>query len=259
MKCDYRKARARKELDRRYLMYGTAYLEYIDVCIGLRLAEKDGWRRERLQRFFDTARDSTMATIEKYKPDFARVKDPRRGVRKMVEGELVYDAMETALFAMTKELCECGLDFDVSRLRGAMLDREEPKPGHDRNVWTIRRQWYESSGRIAGDVYIAGALLYFREAYGYGAERLRRIWEPLVEDVVRYFDVFWRIEDSPRATGGLRQWTDFDDEGGQIGKMISEKQQALTKYGIKLIEVNDGERDVVVEGVRCTKNADRTT
>ena len=116
MNCLARETKTAAQLDKARREYGLFLLEYIDACFGEGLVNDFGFRKIRLQRFYDDERSSLMDTISRYSADNMRIHDRRRGERQADSNELMCDAIITAQLKMDRELKDIGFVYNIQRL-----------------------------------------------------------------------------------------------------------------------------------------------
>ena len=92
MKCLARETKTAAQLDKARREYGLFLLEYIDACFGEGLVNDFGFRKIRLQRFYDDERSSLMDTVSRYSADNMRVQQRRRGERQADSKQMTCDA-----------------------------------------------------------------------------------------------------------------------------------------------------------------------
>lgn len=227
MNCLARETKTAAQLDKARREYGLFLLEYIDACFGEGLVNDFGFRKIRLQQFYDAERSSLMDTVSRYSADNMRVHDRRRGERQADSNELMCDAIITAQLSMDRELKDIGFSYNVQRLIRAV-----PPEGYirDKNRLALRLDWLSRYGLPAARAYITSALLYFHTQYGWGEVRLMRLYKPVEDGVERFKELFLKSEQK------------YDDI---LRRELVAKQAVIEKAGIELIELDEGDAVVV--------------
>lgn len=245
MNCLARETKTAAQLDKARREYGLFLLEYIDACFGAALVNDFGFRKVRLQRFYDAERSSLMDTVSRYSADNMRVHDRRRGKRQADRNELMCDAIMTAQLSMDRELKDIGFAYNVQRLIRAV-----PPEGYirDKNRLALRLDWLSRYGLPAARAYITSALGYFHRVYGFGAMRLMRLYRPVEDGVERFKGLF------------LKSDRKSDDE---LRRDLVAKQAVIEGAGIELIELDEGDAvvvsdkaDVAVSSTACNVGGD---
>lgn len=227
MNCLAKESKTAAQLDKARREYGLFLLEYIDACFGEGLVKDFGFRKIRLQRFYDDEMSSLMDTVSRYSADNMRVHDRRRGERQADSNELMCDAIITAQLKMDKELKDIGFVYNIQRLIRAV-----PPEGYirDKNRLALRLDWLTRYGLPAARAYITSALLYFHTQYGWGEVRLKRLYKPVEGGVERFKELFLKSERKS------------DDE---LRRDLRAKQTVIEGAGIELIELDEGDAIVV--------------
>ncbi|MGM9763556.1 MAG: hypothetical protein ACI3ZQ_06015 [Candidatus Cryptobacteroides sp.] len=227
MNCLAREAKTAAQLDKARREYGLFLLEYIDACIGAELVNNFGFRKIRLQRFYDAERSSLMDTVSHYSADYMRVHDRQRGDRQANQNELMCDAIMTAQTQMDRELGDIGFAYNIQRLIRAV-----PPEGYirDKRKLALRLDWLTRYGLPAARAYITSALLYFHNQYGWGEVRLMRLYKPVEGGAERFKELFLKSEKK------------YDDE---LRRELVAKQAVIEGAGIELIELDEGDAVVV--------------
>lgn len=227
MNCLARESKTSAQLDKARREYGLFLLEYIDACFGAALVNDFGFRKVRLQRFYDAERSNLLDAVSHYSADYMRVHDRRLGDRQANQNELMCDAIMTAQLQMDAELSAIGFEYNKQRLLRAV-----PPEGYirDKNRLALRLDWLSRYGLPAARAYITSALLYFHNQYGWGEVRLMRLYKPVEDGVERFKELFLKSE---RRS---------DDE---LRRDLVAKQAVIEGAGIELIELDEGDAVVV--------------
>ncbi|MGN1409064.1 MAG: hypothetical protein ACI4XJ_02705 [Eubacteriales bacterium] len=227
MNCLAKETKTAAQLDKARREYGLFLLEYIDACFGEELVKDFGFRKLRLQRFYDAERSSLMDTVTHYSADYMRVHDRRLGDRQADRNELMCDAIMTAQIQMDRELEDFGFKYDIQKLIRAV-----PPDGYikDKKRLALRLDWLSKYGLPAARAYISSALLYFHNKYGWGQVRLLRLYKPVEDGVERFKELFLKSERK------------YDDE---LRRDLEAKQAVIEGAGIELIELDGGDAVVV--------------
>lgn len=229
MNCLARETKTAAQLDKARREYGLFLLEYIDACFGEGLVNDFGFRKIRLQRFYDAERSSLMDTVSRYSADNMRVHDRRRGERQADSNELMCDAIITAQLSMDRELKDIGFVYNIQRLIRAV-----PPEGYirDKNRLALRLDWLSRYGLPTARAYITSALGYFHREYGFGAMRLMKLYRPVEDGVERFKELFLKSE------------LKYDDI---LRRELVAKQAVIEGAGIELIELDEGDAVVVAK------------
>lgn len=227
MNCLARETKTAAQLDKARREYGLFLLEYIDACFGEGLVNDFGFRKVRLQRFYDAERSNLMDTVSHYSADYMRVHDRRKGDRQANQNELMCDAIMTAQRQMDRELEDIGFAYNIQRLLRAV-----PPEGYikDKRKLALRLDWLSRYGLPAARAYITSALGYFHREYGFGAMRLMKLYRPVEDGVERFKELF------------LKSDRKYDDE---LRRDLVAKQAVIEGVGIELIELDEGDAVVV--------------
>lgn len=202
--------------------YGTWALEWVDVVLGLKLAELFGFGIKRLQRFFDGSRVGVVGDVERYTSDGMRVKG-RRGWQKADEAARLSEGIEVTVDALERELAGYGIDAGMLD----MLDPPDPLEGaaflwqKQKLLHAARRAWYDANGRRAIRLYIAYTLLWMRDEHGFGEVRLKRLYTAIVPEIRWFVDVF------------LQSKVERDNE---MKRRLEAMQDRLAELGIEFIQ-----------------------
>lgn len=234
MNCLAKESKTSAQLDKARREYGLFLLEYIDACFGEVLVNDFGFKKIRLQRFYDDERSSLMDTVSRYSADNMRVHDRRRGERQADRNELMCDAIITAQIRMDRELKDIGFVYNIQRLIRAV-----PPEGYirDKNRLALRLDWLTRFGLPAARAYITSALGYFHREYGFGAMRLMRLYRPVEDGVERFKELFLKSE------------LKYDDI---LRRDLVAKQAVIEGAGIELIELDEGDAVVVSDKADVT-------
>lgn len=224
MKCAANEAYIAKKEERLTTEYGTAYLEYIDVTVSLEMIRQHGWGRKRLQRMYDSERQYVSDWAERYATD-SGIKRTRRGIEKLTEAECVAETLATTQYMVDKKLAEIGFEYELAHTRA-----EDYKIGYrlrDQRRAVARMAWYAQAGGDAARLYATILMLYLHDEYGFGAVRLKRIWEPLLSAMEWYVVRF------------LRGTTSADEE---IRKRLDDGHAEIERHGIELVTIPSEDR-----------------
>ena len=205
--------------------YGMYFMEFIDLSLGVILYDTKGWRKVRLQRLYDHNRDYLVDGVEKYRADNMKVKRKHKGVVKADESELMYDALASTQHAIDRELKAAGFKCEWDKLTPADTFSESWHSEYEKNRHALRYDWYARNGKPAASAYIAGALMYFRENYGYGGARLTELYETSAADIRWYLQAFLRSENS---------------RDNEIREKFKEYRALLELAGIEFVKISDG-------------------
>lgn len=227
MNCLARESKTTAQLDKARREYGLFLLEYIDACFGAALVNDFGFRKVRLQRFYDAERSNLMDTVSHYSADYMRVHDRHLGDRQADRNELMCDAIMTAQLQMDRELEDIGFAYNIQRLLRAV-----PPEGYikDKRKLALRLDWLSRYGLPAARAYITSALLYFHTRYGWGEVRLMRLYKPVEDGVERFKELLLKADRKS------------DDE---LRRDLVAKQAVIENAGIELIELDEGDAVVV--------------
>lgn len=224
MKCAAQKACIEKAESVLGTDYGTVYLEYIDVAVSLEMIRQHGWGRVRLQRMYDGERQYVSDWCERYATD-GGVKRTRRGTEKMDAADCITETLATTQYMVDKALAEIGFEYELAHTRA-----DDYKVGYrlrDQKRAVTRMCWYATAGGDAARLYATILMLYLHDEYGFGAVRLKRIWEPLLEAMEWYVVRF------------LRGTVAADQE---IRRRLDEGHAEIERHGIELVNIPSEDR-----------------
>ena len=216
--------------------YGLIFLEFIDCMVSDKMMSGHGWRRKRLQWLYDRERHFLSDYISRYAAERGQVKDPHHGYRAMTEGELASNAIETTQDKVDRELAAIGFTYDP-----AVLVPSGRKTGWKRREQSraaVRMMWYSTNGGRAARLYLTSLLQMLHDEKGFGAERLRTVFDPVAEEIRWYVEKFFLATDA----GDM-----------EIKKKIDAVHKRLEGYGIELVQVPAS--DAVVVRKKETKTA----
>lgn len=200
--------------------YGLIFLEFIDCMISDQVIMQHKWRRKRLQWLYDTERHFLSDYISRYVADKGYVKDEHRGRREMTEGELLSDALETTQEKVDGELKAIGFTYDP-----AALIPKQYRTGwkrRDQSKAAVRMAWYASNGGRAARLYLTSLMQMIHEEKGFGAERLRKLFDPVAGEIRWFVEKFFLGTDAGDA---------------EIKKKIDAVHKKLQEYGLELVQV----------------------
>ena len=200
--------------------YGFIFLDFIDCMVSEQMMVQYGWRQKRLQWLYDTERHFISDYIGRYAADGGRVKDAHQGYRDKTGEELMTEAVETAQERVDRELSAIGFDYDPAEL----------VPSGWKNGWkrqsqskaALRMAWYATNGGRAARMYLTSLMQMFHDDKGFGAVRLRRIFEPVAAEIRWYLEKFF-------------VGTDACDL--EIKRRIEGVHKRLEEYGLEMVQV----------------------
>lgn len=200
--------------------YGLIFLEFIDCMVSEQMMVQYGWRQKRLQWLYDTERHFISDYIGRYAADGGRVKDAHQGYRDKTGEELMTEAVETAQERVDRELAAIGFGYDPAEL----------VPSGWKNGWkrqsqskaALRMMWYATNGGRAARMYLSSLMQMLHDDKGFGAVRLRRIFDPVAAEIRWYVEKFF-------------VGTDACDL--EIKKRIEGVHERLEECGLELVQV----------------------
>ncbi len=200
--------------------YLLVFLEFVDVELSHLLMEMHGWRKKRLKWLFDTQRYWASDWIKKYASAGGKTKDRHKGYRDLTGDELWSKNIDMAQQITDDDLAGIGFTYKFTdmipeNLRHGGWRREQIKGSR-------RALWYAVYGERMIRLYVATLLKLLHDERGFGAARLRGLYEPLTERIRWYVERFFVGSD--RA----------DDE---IRRRIDDLHEQIEKMGIELVDI----------------------
>ena len=200
--------------------YGLIFLEFIDVTVSDQMMVQHGWRGKRLQWLYDTERHFLSDYISRYVADKGYVKDEHRGRREMTEAELASDAIEIVQEKIDAELAACGFVYDPDELIPVGWKNGWRRRSQSKAV--LRMTWYVTNGGRASRLYLTSLLLMLHTERGFGAGRMRKLYDPVAEAIRWYIGKFF-------------VGTDACDE--EIRQRIAAIHKRIEACGVELVQV----------------------
>ena len=223
MKCLAAQAAYQRKEKQLTTEYGMWLLEWCDTVFGVVLAKEYGFGQTRLQRLYDNNRTRIVKEVSDNIPDRMFV-DDGKGRRRADENARLNDGVDNADYRAQQQLKLSGLkDWQFEEIEPE--DKFGQIQHHKRNEilsHAARKAWYEMNGKRAIRVYVAHNLLYMRDEYKYGVERLNRLYELVAPYIKHYLERF--------LLGDIRE----DDK---MRKELDEMHEKLVNRGIELEEV----------------------
>lgn len=220
MKCNGRQILRNQRERATEAEYLLVSLEFIDVELSRLLTEKHGWKQKRLKWLFDTQRYWASDWIKKYAASGGKIKDRHKGHRDLTENELWSKNVDMAQQITDDCLTEIGFTYEFTdmipeNLRHGGWRREQLKGSR-------RALWYAVYGERMLRLYVTTLLKLLHDERGFGASRLRGLYEPLTERIRWYIERFFVGSDRT------------DDE---IRKRIDELHAQIEAMGIELVDI----------------------
>ena len=207
MKCHAEKKLAVDRLNDAYKTVGKTIIAYLDASAGCVINELRGHSKKRLQAMYDITKNTLDGMIDFYGDN----NDDTR------------DRTETSLYAMMRELQECGFNF-------AEVTQQFPVDDPFLKLWHPERERGKHKRRLdfindmelIAQTYHITILTYFRREHRYGSLRLYSLYQALREDYNLMLAEYLRCT----SAGDMK-----------IQTMIEERQNRLEKIGLTLVEV----------------------
>ncbi len=199
--------------------YLLVSLEFVDVELARVLMDVHGWRKKRLKWMFDVQRTWTSDWIEKYASNGGKIKDRHKGYRDMTADELWSKNVEMAQSLTDDYLASIGFEYKFTdmipdNLRHGGWRRDQIKG-------TRRALWYAVYGERMIRLYVTSLFKLLHDERGFGAGRLRGVFDLLAERIRWYVGRFF--------VGSER--TDKE-----IRARVDEGHSLIEKLGIELID-----------------------
>lgn len=205
MKCKAQEIQSRDMLRNAYRTMGEYFLSFLDVSTG-RVLHKRGFGAKRLQKIFSI---SNSALNDEMK-------------RMAADGEQEEETVLTVMWKLTRDLKMCGFDFDAET---KSLEFDDP---FERTWHTAaekskhaHRSAFAHRMRPPVSAYYLSILDYAHTELGYGKGRLHDLYVDLRKDYNAFLAAYLMCKQKG------------DDEAK---RMIEERQNYVTKIGLKLIE-----------------------
>lgn len=200
--------------------YLLVFLEFVDVELAWLLMDLRGWRRKRLKWLFDTQRYWATDWIEKYASSGGKIKDRHKGYRDMTADELWSKNIEMAQSLTDDDLTAIGFEYKFTdmipdKLRHGGWRRDQIKGSR-------RALWYAVYGERMIRLYVTSLLKLLHDERGFGAGRLRGLFDPLAERIRWYVERFFVGSDRVDA---------------EIRARLDEGHRLIEELGIELIDL----------------------
>lgn len=209
-------------------MHSILFFEFIDCMVSLQMIAQHGWSKKRLKRMYDSERPHVAEWMYRYSADGGKVKG-HRGYRDISAEQLALQNMDTVQEQIDKHLADFGFTYDPDLLVPPKFRSGWKKYEQSEAAW--RMMWYTTGGSQASRLYFTCLLVYLHDECGFGAERLRKIFDPVVQEIRWY-------------VGKLFTGTVTDDLA--LKQRIDEAHKEIEKRGIELEQIKVAE----VVGVR---------
>lgn len=214
-------------------LYSLLYFEFIDCMVSVQMIDQHRWAKVRLQRMYDNERRHLSEWLERYSSEGGRVKDAHRGYRDLTESELAEQNIDFVQEQIDSHLASFGFEYASDALTPRLSLRKGRAAGKAESA--RRMMWYCTGGSRASRLYVTSLMVYLHDECGFGAERIRKIFEPVSAEMRWYIEKLFRT-------------TETDDR--ELKRRIDDAHKRIEERGLVLEQVTVG--DVV-----CAKNPEQ--